>query len=122
MPSRCRALVVLIFALSFPLAAGASPHEARVPLHDGKLDIAQLSRTLLEDLHIKGMSLNVGSIDLSGWDGATFVRALDASLKDGCKIEVTPDALVLHFDPEKLPHSFDDAKQATRVFTATAAP
>jgi pimeloyl-ACP methyl ester carboxylesterase len=119
----CRALAVLTFAVALaPVAASASPHEARVPLHDGKLDSAELSRTLLEDLHVRGVALDVGSLDLSGWAGATFVRALDASLKDGCSIEVTPDALVLHFDPEKLPHSFDDAKLATRVFTATAAP
>src|SRR5689334_2450121 len=101
----CRALAVLTFAVApalAPVAAPASPHEARVPLHDGKLDSAELSRTLLEDLHVRGVSLNVGSLDLSGWAGATFVRALDASLKDGCTIEVTPDALVLHFDPEKL--------------------
>jgi triacylglycerol esterase/lipase EstA (alpha/beta hydrolase family) len=118
----CRALIALTFAFAAPLAAVASPHEARIPLNGGKLDSAELSRTLLEDLHIKGVSLDVGSIDLRGWAGATFIRALDASLKDGCNIEVTPDALVLHFDPEKLPHSFDDAKLATRVFTATAAP
>jgi pimeloyl-ACP methyl ester carboxylesterase len=103
-------------------AALAAPHEARVALHDGKLNTADLSRTLLDNLRLRGVSLDVGTIDLNGLRGATFVRALDAALGDGCNIDVTPEALVLHFDPQKLPHSLDDAKQATRVFTATAAP
>ena len=114
--------IVVCLALLVSPAALAAPHEARVPLHDGRLESADLTAVLLNDLHIRGVSLDVGTIDLNGLGGATFVRAVDAALGDGCKIDVTPDALVLHFDPEKLPHSIDDAKQATRVFTATAAP
>ena len=114
--------IVVCLALLVSPAALAAPHEARVPLHDGRLESADLTAVLLNDLHIRGVSLDVGTIDLNGLGGATFVRAVDAALGDGCKIDITPDALVLHFDPEKLPHSIDDAKQATRVFTATAAP
>jgi pimeloyl-ACP methyl ester carboxylesterase len=106
--------------LASPLAA--APMEARVKLRDGKLQTADVSRVLLESFHLKGVELNVGSIDMTGLRGATFCRALKASLGDGCNIEVAEDALILHFDPAKLPRSFSDAKLATRIFTATAAP
>ena len=117
----CRVVLGLALAVACPTAA-AGPHETRIPLHDGKLETADLTQTLLSVLHVRGVGLGAATIDLSGLGGATFVRALDAALGDGCRIDVTPDALVLHFDPEKLPRSFDDAKLATRVFTATAAP
>src|SRR2546430_2414778 len=109
-------ILVVVLLVSPALAA---PMEARVPLHDGKLSTADLSRVLLDDLHIRGVELDAGSIDLSGLRGAVFVRALNAALGDGCSVHVTPDALVLHVDASKLPHNLDDAKQATRVFTAT---
>src|SRR5438094_9346401 len=102
------ALCLIVLIGSCPVLA--SPHECRVPLHDGKLQTADLSRGLLSRVHVSRVTLNLGTIDLNGWRGATFLRALDASLGDGCRVEVTPDALVLHFDPQKLPHSVDDAK------------
>src|SRR4051812_38938011 len=110
---------LIVSALASPVLA--TPHEARVPLRDGKLETADLSRALLENLHLRGVSFDIGTINLNGLRGATFIRALDAALGDGCNIDVTPQALILHFDAAKLPHSLDDAKQATRVFTATAA-
>jgi pimeloyl-ACP methyl ester carboxylesterase len=47
---------------------------------------------------------------------------MNKSLGDGCRMTVDANALVLHVDPDKLPHDIDSAKLATRIFTATAAP
>jgi pimeloyl-ACP methyl ester carboxylesterase len=113
--------LVLVSAFAVPTAS-ASPHECRIPLHDGKLRTADLSRELLEKLHVRGVALGIGTIDLSGLRGATLLKALDAALGEGCSVAVDGGALVLHVDPEKLPHSLDEAKKATRVFTAEAAP
>jgi pimeloyl-ACP methyl ester carboxylesterase len=110
----------VVFSLVVP--AAANPHECRVPLHDGKLRTADLSQALLDRCHLRGMTLDAGSVDLSSLRGATFIKALDAALGEGARISVEPDALVLHVDPDRLPHDLRDAKKAVRVFTAEAAP
>jgi pimeloyl-ACP methyl ester carboxylesterase len=102
--------------------AAAAPMEARVQLHDGKLATADLTRVLLDNLHLKGFELDASSIDMTGLRGATFVKALNAALGDGCNVRVDDDALVLHFDAAKLPHDVRAFKHDVRVFTATAAP
>ena len=102
--------------------ASASPHEARIPLHDGKFRVADLSAELLEDLHLPTTHLPAGEIDVRSFAGSLFVDAMNRSLGEGCRLSIAPDALVLHVDPDKLPQSVDEAKHAARVFTATAAP
>jgi triacylglycerol esterase/lipase EstA (alpha/beta hydrolase family) len=115
----CLSIVTLVLVAS---TASAAPMEARVALHDGRLSTADLTRVLLDDFHLSGMSLDVGKIDMNGLAGTALVRSLNAALGDGCNVKVHPDALVLHVDSEKLPHNLSDAKLAVRVFTATAAP
>ncbi|MEA2710713.1 MAG: hypothetical protein QOF78_3314 [Phycisphaerales bacterium] len=114
------ALLLGIALLATP--AVATPVEARVHLHDGKLATADLSRLLLDNFHLKGFELDAGQIDLTGLRGATFIRALNAALGEGCNVRVDDDALVLSLDAEKLPHSVDTIKRSIRVFTANAAP
>ena len=101
--------------------ASAAPHEVRVPLVDGRLSTADL----LARVHLPGglaARLPHGSVDLRTFGGSLFVAGLDQALGEGCHVEVTPDALVVRVDADKLPHDVDGAKLATRTFTATVAP
>jgi pimeloyl-ACP methyl ester carboxylesterase len=124
MPRRTfAAAIALLFSTA---VAAASPHEARVPLHDGKLRVADLSTKLVDELHLPAAVAHLpgtgSEIDLRGVGGWLAVEAMNRSLGDGCQLTVSGDALVLHVDPQLLPHSLDSAKRAVRVFTATAAP
>jgi pimeloyl-ACP methyl ester carboxylesterase len=118
---RCVAATVTLLALSASSLTAATM-ETRVPLHDGQLSSADLSRALLETAHLKGFELDFGTVDVRGLTGTAFVHALNTAMGDGCKIEVTSDALILHIDSDKLPHSVDEAKHEIEVFTAAAAP
>src|SRR5690348_1860113 len=109
---KCLTAAVLLAAFAIasfasPSRAAASPMEARVHLHDGKLATADLSRALLDNFHLNGLEFDAGSIDMSGIGGWTFVRSLNAALGDGCHVRVDDDALVLSVDPQKLPHKID---------------
>lgn len=117
----CMSLMAgVLFAAAAPVLA--SPHEVRVPLHQGKIRVADLSAGLLEELHVPTSRLPAGEIDLSGLGGSLFVSALNQSLGDGCRLEVSGDALVLHVDADNLPDNLDSVKLAVRTFTAVAAP
>ena len=107
--------------LSSAAVASAAPHEVRVPLRNGRLSTADL----LAQVRLPAAfahHLPRGTVDLRGFGSSLFVAALDRALGDGCRVEVTPDALVVHVDPDKLPADTDGVKQATRTFTAVAAP
>jgi pimeloyl-ACP methyl ester carboxylesterase len=120
------ALVASLLALLLVAApAPAAMHEARIPLHDGRLQTSDLTSALLNKCHVHGVELDAGSINLRGFAGSLFVQALNASLGEGCHVALDGDnaeALILKVDPKKLPHSFDSLRKATRVFTAAAAP
>src|SRR5262245_55534892 len=115
---------LLTLVLAAPLRA--NPHEARVPLHDGRVDVAEITAAIGEEMHIPGSSWlasrDAGEINLKGLRGSLFVKALNASLKDGCRVTMSDNALVFHFDADELPHGLDSVKQATRTFVANAAP
>jgi pimeloyl-ACP methyl ester carboxylesterase len=113
---------LLLSLLLCAAPAIATPREARVPLHDGKLRTADLSAALCRELHLPDCSFSVGEINMSGLRASVFVAALNESLGDGCRISVSDDALVLHLDADKLPESCRDAKKAARIFTAVVAP
>ena len=81
-------LIVLVYFAGSP--ALAVSREARIPLHDGKFETAALSRALLENLHLKGYSLNAGTIDLGMLNGlpidhtsdlATITAAIDETVR-----------------------------------------
>src|SRR2546430_1429770 len=90
--------------------ASAAPHEARVPLRDGKLRLGELSAELLGALHLNHIKLPDAAIDFRGLRGSLMVAAMNESLGDGCRLTVEDDALVLHVDPAKLPHDVDQSK------------
>jgi pimeloyl-ACP methyl ester carboxylesterase len=115
------ALASLLFAC---LPAMAVPHEARVPLRDGHIRVADLSDRLLAEMHCpRKLRVSIpGEIDLRGLDGARFVEAINHAFGDGCRISVNADELLLHVDREKLPGDWDATKVAVRVFVAYAAP
>jgi pimeloyl-ACP methyl ester carboxylesterase len=100
--------------------------ETRIPLRDGKLAVGDVSAELLEELCLPADKLSVvrrlGNIDLNNLEGALFIKALNCSLGDGCRISVSKDQLIIHVDTEKLPADFDEARVAARTFTAVAAP
>src|SRR4051812_48846822 len=107
--------------------AQAVPHQARVPLHDGKIRLADFSQKLLTEMHCPDSWANrirlPGTIDVHDLGGSKFVEAMNASLGDACRLSLDGDAaLVLNVDCEKLPKDWDATKVAVRVFTAYAAP
>jgi hypothetical protein len=112
---------LLTFVCAAP--ALAKPHEAKIPLHDGKLRTADLTEMLSRELHLPAkLSVSCGDIDLRGLRGSLVVAALNKSLGDGCSVSVADDSLVLHVDPEKLPENCRSAEKAARVFTTIVAP
>lgn len=119
-------LIALFLALTVTLSAtglSAATHEARVPLHDGKLRVSDLSAILLRDLHLPAVKLPaIKEIDLAGLSGNLFIHALNVSLGDGWHVSTDRDALILRCDPDKLPHNLTQTKRVVRLFTATAAP
>ncbi len=113
--------IACLAVLSLARVASADPHEVQVPLHDGRLSMPEL----LSHVRLPGAfarHLPKGGIDLRSFGGSLFITALDQALGDGCRVQVTPDALVLHVDADKLPGDVDGVKKATRTFTAVAAP
>lgn len=120
------ASLLIAFLSLLPLRAAALAHEARIPLHDGHVRLADFSDKLLSELHcpttwLSHLSLP-GSIDCRNLDDSTFVDALNNALGDACRLSVDHDSLILHVDREKLPNDWDGYKLAARVFTAYAAP
>lgn len=112
---------VLWLGMCLPVAA--APHEARLGLRDGKLPVGELSAVLEKQLHLPRLDLGGDrSIDVRGLGGSLFIKALDRSLGAGCDITVDSEALVLRFDPEKLPGNAEGVRRAIRIFTSVAAP
>jgi len=102
--------------------ASAAPHDIRVPLHDGKLQWADLAAAACKGVHLPPCHPGNGAISLRGWRGSLFLAALNASCGDACHITVAPDSLDFRFDTEKIALSVDHTKQAVRTFVATDYP
>lgn len=101
----------------------AAPREARIPLHEGKIRLADLSEKLLTEMHLKPRWISLpGTIDVHDVEGTLCVDALNHAFGEGCRVTLQGDALVLHLDREKLPKDWDGTKIAIRVFTSFAAP
>jgi pimeloyl-ACP methyl ester carboxylesterase len=112
--------LAILATLALASGASAATHEVRVPLRDGRLSTAEL----LSHVRVPARctSWMPGSVDLHSMGGSLFVAALDKALGDGCRVDVTADALVLHVDTDRLPADWDQTRLAVRTFTATAAP
>ncbi len=125
MRQSCRWLsgVLVTWMVGFAaLPAQAKPHDARIPLHEGKLHVADLTAAACREIHLPAWQLDAGEINLNGWRGSLFVEAVNASLGDGCSITLSDDALLLHIDPEKLPRTLDENKHALRTFVEKETP
>jgi pimeloyl-ACP methyl ester carboxylesterase len=115
-------VVVAVMLVGVSRAYGKA-HEARIPLNEGRLQIADLPGELMAKLSLPALRLpTLGSIDLHSLQGSLLLKALDRSMDGGCSATVTEDALLLRFDPDKLPRSTDEAKHDIRLFAQTAAP
>ncbi len=119
---KLKSLAATFLLCASATTAFASPHEARIPLHDGKLSLADLSATLLQECHLPTTRLPSGEINFNALRSSILISAMNRSLGDGCRLELRSDELLLHIDPDKLPKDVDTAKLAIRIFTATAAP
>jgi pimeloyl-ACP methyl ester carboxylesterase len=117
----CRWLFSLL-TLLVPCAL-AVPHDASVPVHDGKIRFADLSQTLLVEMHCPKLHVPIpGDLNVRGLEGSHFVDALNHALGDACRVTLNDDALILHTDCDKLPKDWDTTKVAIRIFTTFAAP
>ena len=117
-----RIIAALVLSFAVAPAAVAAPHEAHVPLRDGRLDLGDLSAALCRELRLPQCELGAGRVSLEGWRGARLVDAMNRSLGDGCRVTVGRESLVLRVDPDKLPRDCAAMSRAVRVFTAVAAP
>jgi len=106
------------------MSARAAMHQLRIPLHDSRLETAELSDVLLQKLHLPELPnwMPAGSISMRSVAGNLFVRALDQALGEGFDVQLQDDALIIAADPQKLPRTVRQAKSALRIFTQTAAP
>ncbi len=115
------AIACLSFA-SFLPTAHAELNEVRVPLRDGKLSMPELSAALSTKLGLPAVEYGSATIDVQGMGSSLFVAGINKALGEGCQLMVERDAVLLRYDPAKLPHSMKEANLAARTFTATAAP
>ena len=116
------ASALLLVTLLVAPSALAAPREARVPLRDGKLDLGDLSTALCREWNLPQCELGAGRVSLDGAPGSVLVKAMNQSMGDGCRVALDGDALLLHFDTEKLPRDCAAFTRAVRVFTAVATP
>ncbi len=116
-------VAMLYVALLSPGAARAAAQQVRVPLHEGKLCLVDLSTAFAE--HPTVCSWLPGpklEFDMRGVGANRFISAMGGAFKDGCKLSVDADGIVFCVDPALLPANCDAAKTVVRVFTALAAP
>lgn len=102
--------------------AQAVPHTVSLPLHDGKLQLADLTATLCDQWHLPAIRSGKTTVDLTSLKGTQYVAGLNDALGDACQIHIDGQSLVIRVDPAKLPHRMDDAKRAIRILTADLAP
>ncbi len=119
--------VLLTAVLLAPMTTGAliaraDEHEVTVPLRDGKLSLPELSAALSEKLGLPAIEFGTVSVSMQGLGSTVFVKSFNTALGDGCRVTVDQNAVTVHFDTAKLPHSVNEAKLAVRTFTAAAAP
>jgi pimeloyl-ACP methyl ester carboxylesterase len=122
---RMRTIAAIFLCLSFWASAAArgAEHQVRVPLEDGRLSVATLTQGLARLVHVPALAVDSdASINLGGLRGMIWVKAFNAALGRGCRIDAEPDALVLSADPQQLPGTIRGVKRAVRLFTAAAAP
>ncbi len=112
--------VLGIFSASVP--ALASPHEIRLPLHDGRLALSDLAAAACEGVHLPAWHAGRGQIDLNGWRGSLFLQALNASCGDGWRITISDNVLMFRFDSEHFPRSVEQTKETLRTFVAADNP
>jgi pimeloyl-ACP methyl ester carboxylesterase len=117
----CRRGILAIGFLYFASAALGASHEVMLPLHDGRLRMADLSIALCKEAHVAQVNVP-GTIDLNGARGARCLEAMNASLGDGCRVTIGDRVLILHVDTARLPHGCDEMKRVVRTFTAVANP
>jgi len=114
--------MLLIAALALATPAMAETHQVSIRLDHGRLETAELSAALLEKLHLPGVGIGSGWIDLSGLRGTDFLDAVNTALGKGGHIELGDQQLVLSVDPHKLPADSRAIRRAIRMFTAVEAP
>lgn len=112
--------------LVWPSLGWGEVHSATVPLRDGRLSTGQFLSSLddadLPPGAIAALSQIGPSVDLRGVAGWVIVRGLNTALGDGFHLSVTPNALIVQFDPDKLPRDWDQTADALGRFTEVAAP
>jgi pimeloyl-ACP methyl ester carboxylesterase len=114
-------LVGLIFAAS-GTAARAAGYDVAIPLHNGKIELSDLSAEICRQMHLPAFPLGQGSIKVKGITGSLFVQSLNAALGEGCQVRVEGDHLLLHLDPAHLPQSVPQAEAAVRRMVAADFP
>src|SRR3954465_1479710 len=87
--------VFLLVLAMFISPALASMHEAHIPLRDGKLETSELCSAALKSIHLPGVGLGTGSVDLSGLQGGDFVAAVNAALADSGSVSLSDKELLL---------------------------
>ena len=102
--------------------AFGSPHDVRIPLHEGRLHVADLTAAVCRETHLPAFHMSSAEIDLNGWKESLLIEGINSALGDGCSVSISDDGLILHVDPEKLPKTVDARKRALRTFVEVEAP
>lgn len=117
--------ILLFVLLLTSTQALAAVHQLRIPLEEGRLHLSDLTTQLQHGLHFP-VTLSpptpIQDIDLHTIKGALLLTAINESLNDAARVDLSDDALLLSFDPARLPRSENAAKKSIRTFVATLAP
>jgi pimeloyl-ACP methyl ester carboxylesterase len=115
---RCVALLVLLFAS----LGTAAQREQRVPLKEGVLHVADLSKAICHSMDLPGLSIGGGDVPMQSSRGQMLLQAVNLSLGRAGNVSVEKDALVVRIDPQLVPGRCDELSRAGRVLAAEAAP
>ncbi len=105
-------------------AVSAQAAEMRLQLHDGRAAVRDLIGALPADWSVPAWVRRCenAQINFAGLSGKAWVRVMNAALGDGCSLQVSDDALIVHMECAQLPLSDERLRAAVRRGVAAARP
>jgi pimeloyl-ACP methyl ester carboxylesterase len=110
------------FVIGLGTTVIAAPHDDRIPVTNGKLQLHDLNATFCRELHLPNCPAG-GEIDLKGPVGSDFLCAVNAMLWNGGRLEIQDDrTILLHFEGDAVPDKCEAIRRLSRIYTAEKAP
>jgi pimeloyl-ACP methyl ester carboxylesterase len=113
--------VALGILLSMAASAGATAHEAVVPLNQGKVPISQLNASISDALHVSNFPSS-DVVELAGPGSTDALTAINACMWRGSSIELRGNVAVVHLAELPAESWCRRASRMTRIITAEKYP